>query len=71
MRYLILLLAAPLWAQTMTDDDLFGELDLSRPGLEAVSAALHSGDRAARITFTGGKVYEVRFGKGSTEASVR
>jgi hypothetical protein len=55
----------------MTDDDLFGELDLSRPGLEAVSAALHSGDRAARITFTGGKVYEVRFGKGSTEASVR
>src|SRR5271157_5303089 len=47
VRYLILLLAAPLWAQTMTDDDLFRELDLSRPGLEAVSTALRSGSRAA------------------------
>lgn len=47
MKYLLLLLAAPLWAQTMTDDDLFGELDLSRSGLEAVSTAIRSGDRAA------------------------
>jgi hypothetical protein len=43
----MLLLAAPLWAQTMTDDDLFRELDLSRPTLDAVSAAVRSGDRAA------------------------
>ena len=47
MKHLLLLAAAPLWAQTMTDDDLFRELDLSRRGLEAVSAAVRSGDRAA------------------------
>ena len=47
MRSLIFLVAVPLWAQTMTDDDLFRELDLARPGLEAVESAVRSGDRAA------------------------
>ena len=31
----------------MTEDDLFVELDLSRPGLESVAAAVRGGDRAA------------------------
>src|SRR5260370_6213752 len=47
VRFLILLLAAPLCAQTMTEDDLFAELDLGRPGLEAVAAAIRGADRAA------------------------
>jgi len=47
VRFLILLLAAPLWAQTMTDDDLFRELDLTRPGLEVVQSTVGAGDRSA------------------------
>jgi hypothetical protein len=39
------LLAASAWA--MTDDELLAGLDLQRPGLEAVSAAMARGDRAA------------------------
>src|SRR5260370_27492489 len=47
VRFLILLLAAPLCAQTMTEDDLFAELDLGRPALEAVAAVVHGADRVA------------------------
>jgi len=44
---LTLFVATSLWAQTMTDDSLFRELDVTRRGLEPVAAALRSGDRAA------------------------
>src|SRR5262245_15362025 len=40
-------LATAFGARAMTDDELFAALDLKRPGLEAVSAALAKGDRAA------------------------
>jgi hypothetical protein len=46
MKFLIFLVAAPLWAQTMSEDDLFSELNLGMPGLEHVAAAVRSGDRA-------------------------
>ena len=56
LRSLILLCAAaPLLpaapqagaGPAMTEDALFAELDLSRPGLEPVAAAIKSNDRAA------------------------
>jgi hypothetical protein len=47
VRFLILLMAAPLWAQTMTDDDLLRQLDLTLPGRASVAAAFQSGDRAS------------------------
>jgi hypothetical protein len=40
-------LATAVGAHAMTDDELFAALDLKRPGLEAVSAALTKGDRVA------------------------
>jgi hypothetical protein len=42
VKLLLFLLAAPLWAQTMSEDDLFKELDLNTPGLEKAAG----GDRA-------------------------
>jgi len=47
VKLLIFLLAAPLWAQTMSEDDLFSELNLAAPGLGSVAAAVRTGDRAA------------------------
>ena len=47
VKLLIFLLAAPLWAQTMSEDDVFSELNLATPGLEKVAAAVAAGDRAA------------------------
>jgi hypothetical protein len=42
---LAFLAVAVLSAQTLTDDELFAGLDLGRPGLEAVAAAVGRGDR--------------------------